>query len=213
MDTLKLRELTEIRIGYQHRDKAEPISPVSLGTHKIVQIRDLDLRGAHRAEALERGELLPSVRVSDLQRATPSGDAERYVVRERDVLFLSRGQRTLAAALPAVGPATIAAYYFYILRPDGNRVLPEYLAWFVNQPLAQAYLNSHLRGSHMKMLPKAFLEDLEIVVPALAVQRRIVELEKLRQREEHLVCSVLEARRKLLSAVSIAAARAASPNQ
>src|SRR5712671_3645249 len=55
--------------------------------------------------------------------------------------------------------------YFYILRPNADRVDPEYLAWFINQPTTQACLERLQRGSHIKIIPKSAFEELEVVLP------------------------------------------------
>ena len=78
---------------------------------------------------------------------------------------------------------TVAFYYFYILRPNLDRVDPEYLAWFINQPTTQTCLERLPRVPHIKIIPKSAFEELEVVLPPLATQRAIVELERLRQKE------------------------------
>ena len=92
----------------------------------------------------------------------------------------------------------IPAYTFYILRPDPSRVLPEYLAWFINQPPAQAFLAQQSRGTLVKLLPKSVFEELEVPVPPLAVQRQVMDIEHLRAREEGLLKRLIAARRRLV---------------
>ncbi len=135
-----LRDIAEIQIGYQHRDKGHPITTGSTGTHRIIQIKDLDLEEPFKREVIGRGGSAPYVWLDNLYQVTPAGDAERYLVSQGDVLFLSRGQRTYAVPVLQALENTVASYYFYILRPDPDRIDPEYLAWFINQPTAQACL-------------------------------------------------------------------------
>lgn len=203
---VKLRDLVEIQIGYQHRDSARPAGAVTTGTHSIIQIKDLDLEGRFKSEVLDRGGIVPYVWPNGLFRVTPSGDARRYQVDQGDLLFLSRGQRAIAVAIPGPLQETIAAYYFYILRPDKTRILPEYLAWFINQPSAQVYLESNQRGSHIKMVPKPALEELEVALPSITTQASIVQLEKLRQTEEHTMVRLAKARKKLIDGLALNAA-------
>ncbi|MHB2027022.1 MAG: restriction endonuclease subunit S [Elusimicrobiota bacterium] len=203
---LKLNDLAEIQIGYQHRDSARPVSAVTTGTHRFIQIKDLDLEGRFKSEVLDRGGIVPYIWLSGLFGVTPSSDARRYQVDQGDVLFLSRGQRSIAVAIPDPLQETIAAYYFYILRPDRSRILPEYLAWFINQPSAQVYLETNRMGSHIKMVPKPALEQLEIALPSIATQGSIVQLEKLRQAEEHAMVRLIKARKKLIDGLALEAA-------
>jgi Type I restriction modification DNA specificity domain len=102
---------------------------------------------------------------------------------------------------------TVASYYFYILRPDADHVDPEYLAWFINQPTAQACLERLQRGSHIKIIPKSAFEELEVVLPPLATQRAIVELERLRQKEAYTMSRLVQARKRLIHALALRAAQ------
>ena len=96
MTGVLLAELADIQVGYQHRDRAQPVGSDPAGSHRIVQIKDLDLKGEHLGMVLEAGGAAPYVWAEDLDRVTPAGGAERYVVSRTDVLFLSRGTRPLA---------------------------------------------------------------------------------------------------------------------
>ena len=150
---MKLKDVVEIQIGYQHRDKGRPIT--RLGHPPDHQIKDLDLEERFKSAVIERGGSVPYVWPDNLYQVTPAGDAERYLVSQGDVLFLSRGQRTCAVPILQTLENTVASYYFFILRPDADRVEPEYLAWFINQPTTQACLERLQRGSHIKIIPKS----------------------------------------------------------
>lgn len=209
----KVREIAEIQIGYQNRDSARPASALTKGSHRIIQIKDLDPERRFKSMILDRGGIAPYVWPKNIFWITPPGDAERYLVKRGDVLFLSRGQKPFAVAVSDDLPQTIASYYFYILRPDSNRILPEYLAWFINQPSAQAYLESRQLGSHIKMVPKLAFEELAVALPPLATQRAIVALEKLRQKEEHFMAQLAKARKRLIDGVALLAATGNSARQ
>src|SRR5215471_4153027 len=203
---MQLRDMAEIQVGYQHRDKGHPINMGSTGTHRIIQIKDLDLEEQFKREVIGRGGSAPYVWLDNLYQVTPAGDAERYLVSQGDVLFLSRGQRTYAVPVLQALENTVASYYFYILRPDADRVDPEYLAWFINQPTAQACLERLRRGSHIKIIPKSAFEELEVVLPPLATQRAIVELERLWRREAYIMSRLVQARRRLVNGLALRAA-------
>lgn len=204
----KLGEIAEIAIGYQHREK---VSHVEHGTHRLIQGKDIV-----RSEELVDGSDDQSgwrVLTQELDQVTPKGDASRYRIQPGDLLFVSRGTNNIAVPLvePFITPmpfdwsALIPAYVFYILRPDRQRVLPEYLAWFINQPPTQAYLARHSRGTLVKLLPKSVFEELELPVPPLEKQQIIVELERLRTREEFLLKKLADARRRLIQQTCLAA--------
>lgn len=204
---MRLRDIAGIQIGYQHREKGHPISMGSTGTHWIIQIKDLDLEERFKSAVIERGGSSPYVWPDSLYQVTPAGNARRYLVSQGDVLFLSRGQHTYAVPILQPLENTIASYYFYILRPDTIHVDPEYLAWFINQPTVQACLERLQRGSHIKIVPKSAFAELEVVLPPLATQRAIVELERLRQKEAHTMSRLVQARKRLINGLALRAAQ------
>jgi hypothetical protein len=212
---IKLAEVADVQLGYQHREK---VSHAEHGSHRLIQGKDVV-----PAEALSSGIDRPAgwrVATDNLDRVTPKGDAARYSLRPGDVLFVSRGTINIAVPLneltvqpfPKRWDDLIPAYTFYILRPDLNRVLPEFLAWFINQPPAQAYLTQQSRGTLVKLMPKSLFEELEVPVPPLAVQRQVMEIEDLRAREEGLLKRLIAARQRLVQQACLDAAET-QPNQ
>ena len=80
-------------------------------------------------------------------------------------------------------------------------MLPEFVAWAINQPRAQRHFDRFARGTNMRMIPRAVLTDLEVTLPALDVQRRVVALDTLARRERTLSIRVAEKRRRLYTRI------------
>ncbi len=194
-----LKQLSSIQIGFQTRDKFFPEVSAPTEAIRIVQINDVRLEAEADDSSIEPGKMLPYLRTSDLSLIAVSGNIEKYSLKQNDVLFLSRGPRLFACAIVDQIPNSIASYYFYIVRPDTTRVLPEYLAWYINQQKFQACLAKFHQGSVMQMVPKAFFEEIEIENPSLRDQRAIIELEKLRQREDLITRQLIRARKKFIN--------------
>jgi len=212
---LKLGQVAEVQLGYQHREK---VSHAEHGSHRLIQGKDVV-----RAEVQPDGASEPvgwRIAADSLDRVTPKGDAARYSLRPGDVLFVSRGTTNIAVPLteqtvrpfPDRWDDLIPAYTFYILRPDLNRVLPEYLAWFINQPPAQAFLTQQSRGTLVKLMPKSLFEELEVPIPPLAIQRQVMEIENLRAHEEGLLKRLIAARQRLVQRACLSAIET-EPNQ
>jgi restriction endonuclease S subunit len=100
-----------------------------------------------------------------------------------------------------------------IVRPDRRRVLPKYLAWAINQPDAQRRLGAEAQGTSLRMIPMAALENLDIAVPDLQTQRRIVELDALARQEGQLLRRLAALRGQLVSAILGEAANAADQKE
>jgi hypothetical protein len=180
----RLKDIADFRMGYQFRGK---VVPDPAGTVRLIQIKDIDpdLR----------------IRVADLATITIERP-DPHLTRQGDVLFLSRGHRLCAVVVPTVEPNTIAAGYFLVLRAKDRVVLPEYLAWSINQPDFQASLRPLHQGTHMPMVSKTNMENVEIQLPPLDVQRRILTLNHLLDEERRLSAVIYQRRSLLVQAVS-----------
>jgi hypothetical protein len=204
----KLKELVEIQIGYQHRDRIEA---ASVGSYQIIQIKDVDTDNRFLAEFPAPAP--HRLWMGSLYRVTPKTKPECYRVEAGNVLFLSRGTRYLAIPItpeyvqpfPDSWEQIIAIYFFYILRIRAQGILPEYLAWFLNQPPAQVMLQGISQGSGTTMVSKAAFGDLTIDVPALATQKQIVQLDQLRCKEAFLQKQIEQKRSLLVQAVCLTA--------
>lgn len=180
----RLKDIADFRAGYLFRGK---VSPDPKGTVYVVQIKDVD---AERR-----------INVAGLDRVTID-KPEHHLVQPGDVLFLSRGHRLYGTVIPQVKPITIATGYFFILRPKAATMLPEYLAWSLNQPDFQESLKPFHRGSHTPMVSRADVEDLKIQVPSLEVQRQVLSLNEMLDRERRLAEAIQTKRTLLVHAVS-----------
>ena len=171
--SLKIRNIVDIQIGYQFRRKVEHYPG---GTHRVVQIKDFDDDNR--------------LNTSALFRVIPERNVDRYLVNKGHVLFLSRGRRNFAFAIISDLEMTIAAGYFFILRKKSDRILPEYLAWFINQKPAQSYIQKYSRGTVINYINRQNLENLEVAVPDLETQKKITALYNLNVRENDIITQI-----------------------
>jgi restriction endonuclease S subunit len=140
------------------------------------------------------------------------GLLDRYLVRAGDVLFRSRGERNTAVAIDErFGEPALAVLPLMILRPRLGVVTPQYLAWAINQPQAQRQFDVVACGTNMRMVPRASLEQLEIDLPDIETQRKIVAIDVLSERELTLTFLASEKRKELTSRILSERARHLSP--
>ena len=176
---MRLQDACTIQIGYTARAKFEPAADGVLS----IQLRDIAEDG---------------VDITQLARVQIKERVDRYLVQAGDVLFRSRGERNTAVALDKrfVEPA-VAVSPLMMLRPDPSAIIAEYLAWAINQPEAQRHFDVAARGTSIRMVPKASLDDLHIDVPDLGTQRRIVMVDALAAREHALTHLLADTKRDL----------------
>ena len=182
---MRLAELTKIRSGYTARGKLEP---VPMGGRPALQLRDVVAKG---------DALTPDSQKYDLGKL-----ADRFLVHGGEVVFRSRGELNIAAAIkdPLPEPAAVIVP-LVIMRPDRAKLLPEYLAWAINQPEAQRTLDAEAQGTSIRMIPMAALENLEIPVPDLPKQKRIIELDALARQEGQLLRQLATLKEAFITAI------------
>ena len=194
---MRLDKLCNIHSGYTARGSLEPLLE---GGIPAIQLRDVGTDGEPLRKAFRRYDL--------------ANLSERYFVRGGEVLFRSRGEPNVAVAVgDTLSEPAVVIVPLVIIRPDRKRVLPDYLAWAINQPDAQRRLAAEAQGTSLRMIPMAVLARLDIAVPDLPTQRRIVALNALARQEGRLLRELAARREQLASAVLGEAAKAADQKE
>ncbi|TFL18140.1 restriction endonuclease subunit S [Jannaschia formosa] len=194
---MRISELSVVHSGYTARSRLDPVPE---GGVPALQLRDIGTDGETPGP--------------DFQRYDLGKLSDRYFVRGGEVVFRSRGEPNAAAAIRDPLPEPVVVIVpLVVVRPDRDRVLPEYLAWAINQPDAQRRLGAEAQGTSLRMIPMAVLENLEIAVPDLPTQKRIVELDVLARQEGQLLRQLAARRETLVSAILGEAAKAADKKE
>ena len=114
------------------------------------------------------------------------GISEKHLLKEGDVLFAAKGTKNFAAVFENHNEPSVASTSFFVIRPTGNKVLPLFLAWYLNNPATQTLLKGQAIGTSIPSISKQVLENLEIPIPDIKTQMAIVEISKLRNKEKAL---------------------------
>ena len=85
--------------------------------------------------------------------------------------------------------------------PTRRGVVPRYLAWAINRPASQHHFARVARGTGTRVVLRGGIESLRIALPGMRAQRRVVEFDRLAEREFRLSLQVAEARRWLVARV------------
>ena len=180
---MQLSEVCHLSSGFTTRGRLEPAASGGL---LAIQLRDIQGDDVVGAGNLPRYNL------------EFKGPPDRFLVRGGDVIFRSRGSPNTAATVSASLDEPVAVLLpLIIIRPNRTMVQPEYLAWAINLPEAQRRLDAEARGTNLRMIPKAALARLEIPLPNLATQRRIVTIHALAKRESSLHRELADCRERL----------------
>lgn len=120
----------------------------------------------------------------------------KHLLKPGDVLFAAKGTKNFAAVYSSELPA-VASTTFFVLTSDSSVLLPEYLAWKLNDPSTLGMLKKNAIGSSLVSIPKSLLEDLEINIPSIEKQRLVVEIDRLSRIENGLRMKIAEHRQNL----------------
>lgn len=178
-----LRLVAHIQAGYLSRAR---VRPSATGTHVLLQAKDV---------SPERGP-----RLDFATRFEPQRNAELYRVSCGDILLTARGQDHRAHLIDVELGNVLASSVFYVIRARGD-IVPGYLAWWLNQPDAQAALQSASSGTGIGYIARSSMENLPVVVPPLVVQHRISGAMNLRKRQRALQARLDQKREELIHAV------------
>jgi hypothetical protein len=126
---------------------------------------------------------------------------ERYLLKQGDLLLQSRGSRHPVAVMNT-HLRGIAGSGLHVIRPTESRVVPEYLAWWLNHPVSQGKLTTELaKGTYIPFLSKRDLEGFLVPLPPLDVQSHIVTVDRLRRTEREFAARLDALSQQLVDAV------------
>lgn len=127
----------------------------------------------------ENGQLLEELH-PDLMADSVS---EKHLLKEGDVIFAAKGAKNFAAVFENNNVAAVASTSFFVITLTDRKVLPEFLAWYLNNQSTQAFLKAQAIGTSIASISKGVLEDLEINVPVIEIQKMILQITGLRNKE------------------------------
>lgn len=182
-----LNKLADIRAGHTFRGR---IVEDPSGNIPVVQIKDLKDQTRLAADQLPRMNW-PGGKTADRSVAT---------VHPGDILLPARGEYYQASMLGGNEPV-IATNQLFVLRLTSKAITPEYLSWYINQSTAQKYFLTHRGGTSIPMLNKQSLGALPVVVPPLAIQEKILVIQRCWEEEKRVTEQLLTNRENMLKGV------------
>ena len=125
---------------------------------------------------------------------------EKHFLKENDVLMAAKGNDFFASVYEKQVYPAVASSMFLVLREvDQSYISSEYLAWYVNQPNIQKFLNSLAKGTNLPSINKKILGDLEVEIPDQLTQNIVLKINLLRTKEKQLLGQLEELKDKLIN--------------
>ncbi len=138
----------------------------------------------------------PAIDLADTDRIARRPQLARQLLTSGDLVLRTRGSRVEAAAFLDDGVSTVASAPLIVLRPNREKVLPEYLQWTLNEsPEVRRALVASMRGSTVQALNIEDLSRIEVPLPPLERQQAIVDAAALARRAGELEARLSELRK------------------
>jgi len=188
-----LKQIASINAGYPFRGK---IPEVYDSTVIAVQMRDISLPDG--------------VNWVDCITTKLTGKRDPDYLLEGDILVAGRGNHNYAVlvdlkkANETLGSTVeaVASPHFFVVRVKHKEVLPEFVAWLLNQPYCQRYFEQSSEGTLTKSIRRSVLEDTPVVIPPLAKQQTIVALAKTINKEQRLMQQLIQNGERTMNAIA-----------
>ncbi|KMM88055.1 restriction endonuclease subunit S [Pseudomonas lundensis] len=177
----KLSELADVRSGYTFRGALEHDPS---GDVRVLQIKDLRQNAAIEPDTL--------IAVAWDTRTAPP------LLQPGDITVIARGD-TNKAVLYVGEQSVVATSQFFIVTAKRSEVLPAYLCWLINLPQSQRSLERS--GSAIQAIGKASLMGMQIPLPPLMTQQKLIALQAVWDEEDELIARLQTNREHMLQGI------------
>ena len=181
---MKLKEIAEIKSGYLFRFRLRSDKD---GKIKVIQLKDVNEDGHLNIDGIYSVDFNPSKRTEFLQRG--------------DILFKAQSNKHVATVFDSDMENVIATVHYFVLRIKSPSVISAFLAWYLNEKVAQKYFGLNAAGTRIPIINKRALEELEVPSISLEKQEKVVVVYKLMEREKILIDDIKTKRERLTSAI------------
>lgn len=184
---MKLKQIAHIAVGYPFRGKIPEVT----GTHVLaVQMKDISAS--------------EGINWSTCVETETQGKREPDWLSTGSILFVARGSNNYSVLIDSSveGKRAVAAPHLYIITPKKKALLPEYLAWYLNQEPCLRYFQRESEGTLTKSIRRAALEETPIAVPNLEKQKSIVALANTLRKEQQLLTQLINNGKLTMNAIA-----------
>jgi len=114
---------------------------------------------------------------------------EKHLLKEGDLLFAAKGLNNFAAVYHINIGKAVASSSFIVIKvreEEKQKMLPEYLAWFITHNKQIKLMHEQQLGTTIPSISMKQLAELEIDIPPIPMQKKIIAIHQLREKEKEL---------------------------
>ncbi|QUH18957.1 restriction endonuclease subunit S [Alkaliphilus sp. B6464] len=184
-ETLKLGDIATISTGVVVSRKKADFSPVK--TYKMLTLKSFEENGWVNKKELDKFD---SLEVLSEQYLTQNGDVVIRLSSPNTTIYIEEKESGL-----------VITSLFAVIRAKNNKIIPDFLAIYLNSQKTKKRLSQASIGSAISIVKTSTLKELEIQVPSIQHQQKVVKLHSLIQRERKLYMQLLEDKEKMYHAI------------
>ena len=163
---MQIKDFSDLISGYTFRDAIEK-DP----NGDLVVLQAKDISSDKMIEGVDDLTQISSNRITSYKNFLQKGD----------VLIVARGMKTgvfRSTVFNSDASNVIVSSSVHIIRIKDEKVLPEYLTYYLNSKYGQFKITQNVSGSYIGSLPKNNLGDMEIPILDLKKQQTIIDLHR-----------------------------------
>lgn len=169
----KIKKICQITTGFTFRSK---IKNDPQGNFAVIQAVDI---------------IDDSINYSNLSKVTEQ-IKENHLLKNGDIIFRAKGINNKAYLIETSLKNIVTTGQFMVIKNIIKDVEPAYLEWFLNQKPAQQYFSTNSAGNTVPNITKSALEELEVDIPTIEIQNKIIKLNNLYLKEKAVMQELLE---------------------
>lgn len=183
-----IAELTDVMVGLVLKRKEAIAIATNIYHYKALILKSLSPEGWIDAELL-------------VDYISNESLDERYLALEGDVLMKLTPPYTAVAIDKDIHGSVVPAQ-FIIIRINDKRIIPGYLAFYLNAADIKREIVLGATGTVIPMLKTATIRELQIPILEMNKQQNIAEVSKLMVQERHLMNKLAEIKEKYYQALT-----------
>ena len=170
---MKLKNISTIRTGLVTTRKKATIVDSEIIPYKVITLKSFNPNGSLRVDNLDAFISKEKIK-------------ETYLTQVDDVLIRLR-EPNIAINITEENSGLVIPSFVASIRVDKTKVDNKFLTYYLNSTTAKRALNSSITGTAINMIKTKELENLDIQLPSLQEQKKIVEFLDLTSKEINLL--------------------------
>ena len=170
---MKLKNISTIRTGLVTTRKKATIVDSEIIPYKVITLKSFNPNGSLRVDNLDTFISKEKIK-------------ESYLTQANDVLIRLR-EPNIAINITEENSGLVIPSFVASIRVDKTKVDNKFLTYYLNSTTAKKALNSSITGTAINMIKTKELENLDIQLPSLQEQKKIVEFLDLTSKEINLL--------------------------